>query len=69
MADEILTGIVLIIIAIVMLILGPVLTIIILNFLLSQMFVSYIPLAINFWNWLAFFVFTFCGFISSVGRK
>lgn len=46
----------LVIIAIILLIAGPVITIVIMNFLLAQMFISFIPLEVNGWNWLAIFI-------------
>jgi hypothetical protein len=42
-----------IILAIALIIAGPIITIVIINFLLAQMFVSFIPIQITIWNWLA----------------
>lgn len=42
-----------VIIAIALIIAGPIITIFIINFLLAQMFISFVPLQITIWNWLA----------------
>ena len=53
MVKSFIASIGLIIIAVILIIISPMLIITCINYLLSQMFMTFIPLSINPWNWLA----------------